>query len=275
MKPTHDASLLRKAQPYTNPQHQVDSDNLAAHDKALAETQDQGGNDNAASQQPSHNWEKRYKDLQSYNSREINRLKGELADSQKQGVQPITLPKTPEELAAFKAQNGETYAIIETMAAQISQTQMSQYDSKLATVTGDLMDTKIERAQLAIKQAHPDFEQLIENDQFHDWAAKQTTEVQDWIYNNPDEPQKAIRAISLYKYELGQTKSTQTNTATHGGDLDIQPKNHADPTQITDRSHPAYIWRESEISRMRPEEFSKWDESITLAQREGRIIFGQ
>lgn len=261
---------------YRNPRHKEDADNLAAHDAANLETQDQGNEGTATEQQPVHNWEKRYKDLQSYNSRKMSELQHTIVELQKQGVPKLFVPKTPEEMEAFKAQNPDTFAVIETMAANIAQTKMSSYDEKLAEVSGDLMDTKIERASLAIVAAHPDYEAVIQSDKFHQWANTQTPEVQDWIYNNPDDPSKAIRALSLFKYESGmsQTNAQQHINPNNGNDLDVHVRNNIDPANV-DRNHPAYIWKESEIARMRGGEFSKWEEVISLAQAEGRLLIGQ
>lgn len=270
-----DASLLKGNTLYSNPNTQKDLDEVAAHDKAIQEAQDQGTKDTATEQQPVHDWEKRYKDLQSYNSRKINELNGQIKQLQVQGVPKIEAPRTPEELEAFKVANPDTYAVIETMAAQIAQSQMTGYDQKLADVNGELLNTKIERAALALKEAHPDYETITASTAFHEWANVQTPEVQDWIYNNPDEPAKAIRAISLYKYDTNKSPTNVQHVQPAGADEDVNTRNRATSADLTDRNHPAFIWKESDISKMRSPEFAKWEETIMLAHREGRVLLGQ
>lgn len=272
---TNQRTSLLGQEAYRNPRHAEEAAALEAHDKAIAEGAATPGDD-AQSQQPVHNWEKRYKDLQSYNSRKINELQDQIKNLEVQSAPKLTLPKTEDEINVFKQANPETFAIIETMAANIAQSQMANYDAKLAAVSGDLMETKIERAVLAIKQAHPDFEAVVNSEAFAMWAQSQTKEVQDWVFNNPDDPQKAIRALSLYKYESGQ--GTQTNTQSdpmQGADMDVNARNRVSTPESTDRNHPAYIWKESEIAKMPRDEFSKWQDVILLAQREGRIALGQ
>ncbi len=256
---------------YLNPRYKEDADKLA--ELEANQNSGQENTDTAAEQQPVHDWEKRYKDLQSYNSRKMSELQTTIVELQKQGVPKLFVPKTPEEMEAFKAQNPDTFAVIETMAANIAQGQMAKYDEKLAVVNGDLMDTKIERAGLAIIAAHPDYETITNTDAFHQWAEKQTPEVQDWIYNNPDDPSKAIRALSLFKYEKGLSQ-TNTQQNTQGGDLDTNVRNRTNP-DVVDRNHPAFVWKESDIAKMHPDEFSKWEETIMLAQSEGRLLIGQ
>lgn len=273
-------SLLNETA-YRNPKYKEDEEKLAAHDKAIQEAKDKGNKDTATSdkQEPQHNWEKRYKDLQSYNSKKISSLENEIKALKQQGVPKIDVPKTPEEMEAFKEANPDTYAVIQTMAANIAQDSMKSYDAKLAQVNGDLLETRIERAELAIREAHPDVDTITKSDEFHQWAEKQTPDVQDWIYNNPDDPTKAIKAISLYKYETGLSQTTTQEPTkgpqgTQGADLDTHVRNATTP-EATDRNHPAYVWKESDIARMRPEEFDKWQENILLAHQEGRILIGQ
>jgi hypothetical protein len=218
------------------------------------------------SEQPNHDWEKRYKDLQSFNSRKINELTNQIKTLQEQGVPKVTAPRTPEEMDAFKAANPEMYNVIQHMATEIAQTQLQGYDQKMAGVQNDLLDTKMEKAQLAIKAAHPDFEQVINSDQFAAWASRQAAGVQDWIYNNPDNPDLAIKALSLYKYESGQNTTTSQLDAS----VDVAAQSGA-ATETNSRNHPAYIWKASDIRGMPPAEYAKWDEVITLAHREGRV----
>lgn len=223
------------------------------------------------SEQPVHNWEKRYKDLQSFNSRKINELTKQIEGLQIQGVPKVQAPRTPEEMEAFKGANPEMYSVIQHMATEISNSQLQGYNQTMAGVQNDLLETKMERAELAIKAAHPDFEQVIQSQSFTTWANAQTATVQDWIYNNPDNPELAIKALSLYKYESGQTTQQAPSS---GADLDVNVR--ANGTTETDSlNHPARIWKESEIGKMRPSEFAKWDETIKLAQSEGRVAYGQ
>lgn len=270
-------SSILGATPYRNPRHEAEAAALEEHDKSIRESQAQGQGDTENEVQPEHNWEKRYKDLQSYTAKKINSLESENKDLRQQGVQKITVPKTQEELEAFKGQNPEVYAVIQSMASNLFQEHIKQYDQKLADMQGQLNTTAQEKAKLKLKEAHPDYEQILQSDQFHDWAATQTTEVQDWIYKNPDNADLAIQALSLFKYNSGwgNNQNSQEKPKQTGGDEMISTRQAPIEPGATDRNHPAYMWKESEIAKMRPEEFGKWEQHISLAQREGRILFGQ
>lgn len=277
MSQSQNANVLG-ATPYRNPRHVQEAADLEGFEKSLQTPEGQGEAVTEKEERPEHNWEKRYKDLQSYTAKKINTLEGQISGLQQQGVPKIEVPKTQEELDAFKGQNPETFAVIQSMAHNMFQSHIAQYDQKLAEMQGTLNDSVQEKAKLKLKEAHPDYEQVMNSDSFHDWAATQTTEVQDWIYKNPDNADLAIQAMSLFKYHSGwgkDTKDTKVTQVPQGGDVAVATQqSQMDPSAVG-RNHPAYQWKESEIAVMRPDEFSKWDEHITLAQKENRILFGQ
>lgn len=266
------------ATPYRNPRHAQEAAELEDFDKSLQEPQGQGDTVTDKEEKPEHNWEKRYKDLQSYTAKKINTLEGQITDLQRQGVPKVTAPKTQEELDAFKAENPEMFGVIQSMAHNMFQAQIAQYDQKMADMQGQLTSTAQEKAKLKLKEAHPDYQEIMNSEAFHDWAATQSTQVQDWIYQNPDNADLAIQAMSLFKYNSGwgkDTKDTKETQVPQGGDMAVNTQQaQMDPSAVG-RNHPAYRWKESEIAAMRPDEFSKWDEHITLAQKENRILFGQ
>lgn len=273
--PNQTNSIIKRTHVTSADRHQDSIDAVAAHDKALQEA----ANPEAVPEvEPTHNWEKRYKDLQSFNSRKINELNQRLEQAEKAVVQPLSVPKSPEELAAMREQDPEGYARIESIASAIAQQQLSTYDAQLATVTKDLTQSRIDSAEALIMKAHPDFKEIVANDAFHQWAEVQAPDVQDWIYNNPDQPSLSIRALTLYKADIGLGTKTNTqvaqNTQAQGGDMDVKVRTSTQTPDAVDRNHPTYIWSESEISRMRPAEFGKWNEAITLAQSEGRVAYG-
>lgn len=275
MSQSHSAHNILGAKPYRNLRHEQEAADLQALEKAM-QTPSAQGEATVTEVKPEHNWEKRYKDLQSYSARRINELEAQVKGLQQQGVQRLEAPKNQEELEAFKGKNPEMYAVIQAMANSLFQEKIAQYDQKLAEMHGTLEASAQEKALLKLREAHPDFQEIQNSDEFHEWAAKQTREVQAWIYENPNNADLAIQALSLFKYHSGWGKDKQTKTHTQpGGDYVVNTRQSTVAQVNVDRNHPAYHWKESEIRKMRPEEFAKWDEHITLAQREGRILFGQ
>ena len=278
MSQSQTQSIL-STQQYRNPRHAQEAIDLEEYEKSLQTPTAKGATDTDVEVKPDHNWEKRYKDLQSYTAKKITTLEVQIKDSLQQSVPKLEAPKSQVELEAFQAQNPEMYAVIQSMAQNMSEKHMSTYDSQLAEMQGTIKETSQERAVLKLKQAHSDYETVMNSDAFHDWAATQSTQVQDWIYKNPDNADLAIQALSLFKYHSGWGKNNTTDTSNTqgptGGDVSVNTRHTKVEPGATDRNHPAYQWKETEIAGMRPEEFDKWNEHITLAQRENRILFGQ
>ena len=274
--PNQNNSIIARKQHATSAQRLEESiAEVAAHDAAILEAANPGET-NEAPIEPSHNWEKRYKDLQSFNSRKINDLTQKLDAALKAPVAKVTVPKTQEELDSMRQSDPDGYAKIESIATAMMHKQLEGYNKTLTNVTQDLTQARIDAAEAQIVKAHPDFTKIINDDSFHQWAEAQATDVQDWIYNNPDQPQLAIRALSLYKAEKGMgTTNTQATTPAQTGDMDVNVRTNSQTPDAVDRNHPTYIWTESEIARMRPAEFGKWEKVITLAQNEGRVALGR
>ena len=52
-------------------------------------------------------------------------------------------------------------------------------------------------------ERHPDFDDIRNSDDFHDWAKEQPDSIQHWIYDNANDADLASRAIDLFKKDIG------------------------------------------------------------------------
>ncbi len=241
--------------------------------RALAAGQPDVNADTSTEQTPEHDWEKRYKDLQSYNSKQTNALKAEITTLKNTQTPAFVVPKTAEELAAYRADKPQEYAFIESIAHTIAKDLTKGVQAELENVSGDLQQNRIEKAALAIEAAHPDWATLRESQDFHTWGSKQDEVVQGWLYDNPDNAENAIRAINLYKADLNLQGQTLNQGNVQNQNLAAQAVNVQGNQGLpneTDRNHPAYVWKDSEIAAMGTGDFAKWQEHIQLAYREGR-----
>lgn len=226
-----------------------------------------------------HDWEKRYKDLQSYSTKKLNSQDVEIARLATEAARgpKFQVPKTADELAAFKAENSETYAFIETIAHDIAQNQMQVYNDRLNMAETTLAKTTQEQALSELQRRHPDFQSIDGDPRFNQWLTEQDLEVQGWVVNNTDDAAKLCRALSLFKADTGWGVTAATNDTPQNTNIDASRAVEvpgALPDGSDTRTHPKYIWTESEISKMRPEEYSKYAADIDLAVSEGRIALG-
>ncbi len=225
-------------------------------------------------EQPVHDWEKRYKDLQSHSSKKQNEYNSDVA-TLKQEMEQLRIAQTPtfkapvteEEMAAFKVKNPETHDFMLTMAHKIAKEQMGTVDNKIASLESGLQNARATEAAVHINAAHPDWSTIKDSQEFHLWAEQQDTVIQAWIYDNPDNAANAIRAINLFKAEVKQVVQPNAQPTSAADSIGI---NNTVEATGTNRSAPDYVWKDSEIAAMRAQEFAKWEETIDLAISEGR-----
>ena len=89
------------------------------------------------------------------------------------------------------------------------------------------------------------------------------------MYENTSNAKLAARAIDLYKMDRGQSKLTKKE------EKDVKKeaaKAISKTRKATDSDAPKKkVWTTSEISKLKPHEFEKFEKDIDLARLEGRI----
>ena len=114
---------------------------------------------------------------------------------------------------------------------------------------------------------HPDFEDIKNSDDFHEWAKQQPLAIQDWVYKNANDADLASRAFDLFKRDIGMgiPKETKSVSRTQSAaDMVSTKTTSVEPKQ-------AKIWSEREIAALSMDEFDKYEEEISNAMQEGRI----
>jgi hypothetical protein len=125
-------------------------------------------------------------------------------------------------------------------------------------------------AQLELARIHPDYNNIKESDDFHNWADSQPMEIKSWIYENNSDGKLAARAVELYKKDrgLGLDKKTETRPVQKNEGADLLVKT-SEQVQIPQTNESVYS--RDDIAKMSDEEFMQYEKDIVKAQREGRI----
>ena len=66
-------------------------------------------------------------------------------------------------------------------------------------------DALREKAEVELLKRHPDFAEIRDQDEFHNWVEAQPQWVQKALYENEHDAMSAARAIDLYKADMGIT----------------------------------------------------------------------
>jgi len=222
-------------------------------------------------------YKKRYDDLKRHYDTKIEewkREREELASAQQagkdQGLSASELPKTPEDLEAFRAKYPDVYAIVETVSSLQADNRLQSLKSEIETLKGRETELKIQSAYKELLAAHPEFGELKTDERFLNWLDNQPTSISDGIYKNNTDSRWAIRVVDLYKADVGAPKTRRKSR-------DADPAAAVTKTVAKDVVNEAKpdkkTWKASEIGRLKPWEFEKLEAELDAARAEGRIDY--
>ena len=221
------------------------------------------------------NYKKRYDDLKKHYDSSLNNFRQretELLQKVTANQPEYKAPKTAEELEQFKAQYPDVYEVVESVAHMQSENQVAELQTRLDAMQGREAEILKQEAEKDLRDNHPDFDEIRNSDEFQDWANLQPEAIKEWIFNNPDDATLASRALDLFKKDIGlnvqqvtQTKSNSKQATQAAADMISTKTTSVDPQQQK-------VWSEKEIAAMSVAEFDKFEEEISNAMQEGRII---
>ena len=218
-------------------------------------------------------FKKRYGDLRRHAQKketdlqkQIDDLKTQLEASTKKELQ---YPKSEDELAQWMEQYPDVAKIVETIAMKKAHEQASEYESKFKAIDEMKLEAQREKAEAELMRLHPDFEEIRDTDNFHNWVEEQPKWVMDALYDNDTDAVSAARAIDLYKADMGITtkkKSSKDKDAAKAiGTRSERSSPESDETK-------SYI-KESDVNRMTAQQYEKNADAIAEAIRTGKFIY--
>ena len=217
-------------------------------------------------------YKKRYDDLKKHYDSKLNEFKSreqELIEEATKNRADYKAPKTEEELEDFKNQYPDVYEVVETVAHMQSETKAKVLEERLSKLQERENQLIRQDAEKRLMERHPDFEDIRNSDDFHGWAKEQPKSIQNWIYSNADDADLASRALDLFKKDFGidlpKAKSSSKPTRKSAADMVSTKTTSIEPTQQK-------IWSEKEIAAMSVAEFDKYEQEISDAMQEGRIV---
>ena len=212
-------------------------------------------------------FKKTYDDLKRHYDATINKHKDDVSSLKRQleeNAEKIQLPKTKEEVDAWKKKYPDVYDIIETIAYTKADEKSKQVQTKMKDLETAQANVAKDKAEVELEKLHPDFNEIRADDKFHEWVSTQSPEIQGWLYDNTSNANLAARAIDLYKMDTGMTKKASVSKKEASKSVTSTSKKDV---EAGDKK----IWSLNEIAKMKPQEFVKHEKEIDLARAEGRI----
>ena len=212
-------------------------------------------------------FKKRYDDLKRHYDSTVNKHKDDVSKLKRQLEESAeqVLPKTKEEIEAWRTKYPDVYDVIETIAhnkadekAKKIQTELKELESQQAVVQRD-------KAEVELAKLHSDYHEIRGDEKFHQWVSEQDSTIQGWLYENTSNAKLAARAIDLYKVDTGYKKKKANNSLEASKSVTSTSKREIDTANKK-------TWKVSDIAKMKPAEFAKHEKDIDLARVEGRIV---
>ena len=219
-------------------------------------------------------FKKRYGDLRRHQQEKekelaakIDALQSQLSEATKK---EINLPKSDEDIEAWAAKYPDVAAIVETIAIKKAKEQAAVLEERVKAVDELQMNASREKAEAELLRYHPDFEDIRETDDFHNWVNEQPQSIQDALYENASDARTAARAIDLYKADKNITTKKKTKNTDKDAARSVNARNSRSKPDTSDGSKAIL---ESEVQKMSAQEYEKMSDDIMEAIRTGNFVY--
>ena len=217
-------------------------------------------------------FKKRYGDLRRHMQEKEQEFQTQIDELKKQldsaSRKEMKLPKSDEDLDAWAKNYPDVAAIVETIAIKKAKEQSSALEERMKVIDDMQSSAKKEKAEAELMRLHPDFGEIRDSDEFHEWAEEQPKWVQDALYDNDNDAKSAARAIDLYKADKGITAKKPASSKDAA--KSVETRNTRSKPQDDEAS--TYL-RESQVQKMSPQEYEKRSDEIMEAIRTGKFIY--
>ena len=217
-------------------------------------------------------FKKRYGDLRrhqqtkekEYESR-IKTLEEQLAESTRS---EIKLPKSDEDIEAWAKPYPDVAGIVETIAIKKAREQSEGLEARVKEIDEMKTAAAREKAEVELMKAHPDFGEIRDSDEFHNWAEEQPKWVQEALYENDTDARSASRAIDLYKADMNITTKKPASTKDAARSVNSRTSRSEPDVNSNDGA-----FTESQVAKMTPQQYEKASDQIMEAIRTGKFIY--
>ena len=195
----------------------------------------------------------------------IKALEQQLTESTKS---EIKLPKSDEDIDAWATKYPDVAAIVETIAIKKAREQSEGLESRVKEIDEMRATASREKAEVELLKIHPDFSDIRDSDDFHNWAEEQPKWVQEALYENDTDARSASRAIDLYKADMNIT--TKKPASNKDAARSVNNRTSRSEPNIDDNDG---AFRESQVAKMSTQQYEKASDAIMEAIRTGKFIY--
>ena len=251
-----------------------DEEELAALKAEQGMTPEERQDDATPDTAEERSFKKRYGDLRRHQQEQksdfeeqIKALQGELKTS---ATGEMELPSTEEEIAEWAGKYPQVANIMQTMALKAAKDQNADLTSRMKEIDDLQVSANKSKAESQLLKIHPDFEQIREDDAFHEWVDLQPKWVQDSLYHNESDATSAARAVDLYKLDAGISKKNKAKKGdSRSAAQEVSSRGGSTPTEGSGEQQ--YV--ESDVADMTIGEYEEHQDAIAKAMRSGNFVY--
>jgi len=218
-------------------------------------------------------FKKRYGDLRRHTQekekqfqKQLDELKTQLESATKKEMK---LPKSDEDIETWAKEYPDVAQIVETIAMKKAREQSLEIEDRLKKIDEMNISAKKEKAEIELLKFHPDFNEIRDSDDFHEWADEQPKWVQEALYENDNDARSAARAIDLYKADRNIDKTPKTKSD-KGAASEVKAKSTRTKVDTTESGKKIL---ESAVQKMSTHEYEKQADTIMEAIRSGNFVY--
>ena len=218
-------------------------------------------------------FKKRYGDLRRHTQEKEKQFQKQLDDMKEQLAKAtkkeMKLPKSDEDIEAWATEYPDVAKIVETIAMKKAREQSLELESRIQKIDEMSIEAQKDKAEAELLRLHPDFTDIRDSDEFHDWADEQPKWVQDALYENDNDARSAARAIDLYKADTGIGKETKTKSNKSAA-MEVGTKTTKTKVDTTESGKKIL---ESQVQKMSTAQYEKQADTIMEAIRSGNFVY--
>ena len=219
-------------------------------------------------------FKKRYGDLRRHAQQKEQELKDKIRNLEGQisseTRKAIKLPKSDEELAAWSQEYPDVAKVIETIATKKALELDAGLEDRLKVIAEKEAEANRRTAESQLLKYHPDFEEIRNDQNFHDWVSEQPSWIQNALYENENDAKSAARAIDLYKVD-SKIVDKKKEINDKGAASLVSAKTTSNVAK--NKESQSNQWRESQVAKMKPHEYEKNEKLISDAIQSGNFIY--
>ncbi len=118
-------------------------------------------------------FKKRYDDLKKHYDSTLSKHKDEVRTLRTQletSTKEFVPPKSKDELEAWRKEYPDVYDMVETIAMTKADTRAKEIEEKYQNLQAQQEQISKEKAEVELLKMHPDFSEIRQKDEFHQWA---------------------------------------------------------------------------------------------------------